>query len=139
MKTRIQGLLFAAALVAAPAVQAGDLAGEVNGIYAFKNWGAEAGLSYRMNLEAMGLAGVHITPTAGALVRKNNTSDIGAYGRIEASVSIATFEVGAGGRYDSQSEKLRPYATARLGVLPWIGVKANAGKDYYALGLVFNY
>ncbi len=123
----------------ASAAHAADFAAEVNGAKAGGVWGGEAGVSYRLNLEAMGLAGFHITPTAGAFVNKDNKTEIDAYGRLEASFSVAGFEVGAGGRYDSLTEKLRPYATARVPLLPWFDIKANAGKDYYALGVVFNY
>lgn len=55
------------------------------------------------------------------------------YGKVEATYSFASVEVGGGARFSS--EKVRPYGTIGMTVSPKVKLKGNVGDRYYALGI----
>lgn len=96
------------------------------------NWGAEIGASYRF-----GEMGFRITPTIGAFI-DDGADDLDWFGRVEMSYELPILlEIGIGGRIDD--EDVRPYGFLGYELAPLIGLKANAGDDYFALGLTLNY
>jgi hypothetical protein len=129
--TRASLALAAALFALIPATaEAEGLGAEVNYGRADGHWGTEVGAGYRM-----GLAGFSLTPGAGVYLRDGDTK---LYGRIEAAYSIPlSATIGAGVRFSG--DNTRPYATLALPVLPMLHGKANAGPQYYALGLTLGY
>ena len=56
------------------------------------------------------------------------------YAKVEGTFTLlGSAEAGLGARYSG--DEVQPYATASFPVAPRIRIKANAGRDYYALGL----
>jgi len=164
MRFLCKAAMFACvALVSAPAA-ADDFVVEANGARAHDTWGGEFGVGY-----AFEKAGFALRPMIGAFVYKGDNdryyidrmkngaarcrdSETGhfaktekcddtavkPYARIEATYTVPLVaEVGVGARFSS--EKVRPYGTVAIPVLPKIKVKANAGPQYYALGATLGF
>lgn len=65
---------------------------------------------------------------------KCDNTALKAYAKLEASYTLpASFEFGAGGRYDGG--KVRPYGLISFPVAPKFRVQGNAGDKYFALGV----
>jgi hypothetical protein len=161
MKTIIAAALTAAALstfagasqaqtTSSPTVEAGYA-------NAFEVQGAEVGVGWRFSAGPL-----HFTPTVGGFIYQNedsryyfdsnvdrcrdrsngqfardtqcNDSAIDAFGRLEVTADFRGIEAGVGYRLAEESV---PYGTVSFKLGETWAVKANAGKDYVGLGIVF--
>ena len=137
-----------------------QVAVEANVARADSEWGAELGAGYSFKFK-----GLAIRPMGGVLVYQGDNDryyqdDIGGgqtrcrdrsngqfaddancddtafkpYAKVEGTFTLlGSAEAGLGARYSG--DEVQPYATASFPVAPRIRIKANAGRDYYALGL----
>lgn len=159
----IRTVIFVAATAVAailPQEVAAQVSLEANGARADSEWGAELGVGFDLGAGGFTLrpgGGLFVYPgeneryyfdefdngnsqcrdtTNGQFVdseRCNNT-ELRAYARVEATYTITGgAEFGIGGRYSGS--EVSPYGTLSFPVSPKLKVKANAGNDYYALGL----
>lgn len=143
-----------------PQQAAAQVAVEGNVARADSEWGAELGVGY--SLKSKGFA---LRPIGGVLVYQGDNDryyqdDIGggdtrcrdrtngrfaddgkcdntavkAYAKLEATYTLlGSAEFGLGARYSG--DDVQPYGMVSFPVAPRIRIKANAGDDYYALGL----
>lgn len=165
MKLALVALTALTLAFSASDASADGFAGELNGAYTDKLWGGELGGSYRIGMGGFHLTptvGALIYKSDNQRYQMSTFSNgqsrcrditngqfaktalcreaaIAGYGRLEASYGFPGLEVGGGARIDSLSQKVQPYGTISTSLTPLMGLKANAGKNYYALGLTFNY
>tara|TARA_B100000678_G_scaffold273966_1_gene264719 strand:+ start:723 stop:1217 length:495 start_codon:yes stop_codon:yes gene_type:complete len=143
-----------------PQQAAAQVAVEGNVARADSEWGAELGVGY--SLKSSGFA---IRPMGGVLIYqgdndryydddigggdtrcrdrtsgqfadddKCNNTAVKAYAKLEATYTLlGSAEFGLGARYSG--DDVQPYGMVSFPVAPRIRIKANAGDDYYALGL----
>ena len=142
-----------------PQQAAAQVAVEGNVARADSEWGAELGAGY-----AIKSSGFALRPMAGVLVYSGDNDryykdDVGgdtrcrdrtngqfaddgkcdntavkAYAKLEATYTLlGSAEFGLGARYSG--DDVQPYGMVSFPVAPRIRIKANAGDDYYALGL----
>ena len=157
MKFAICAAAFGLAIL--PQQAAAQVAVEGNVARADSEWGAELGVGY--SLKSSGFA---IRPMGGVLVYQGDNDryyedDVGgqtrcrdrtngqfaddgkcdntavkAYAKLEATYTLlGSAELGLGARYSG--DDVQPYGMISFPVAPRIRIKANAGDDYYALGL----
>ena len=154
-----------AAAVALPSTAlANSVALEANATKAESIWGGELGVGYNLSKGPFTLrpmVGAFIyqrdnnryyeqTTYTGQTICRDSTNGqfaasercdntaVKAYGKIEATVTLVGIaEVGGGARYSG--DKVRPYGTAAFSILPKLKVKANAGAEYYAVGLLASF
>ena len=142
-----------------PQQAAAQVAVEGNVARADSEWGAELGAGY-----AIKSSGFALRPMAGVLVYSGDNDryyqdDVGgqtrcrdrtngqfaddgkcdntaikAYAKLEATYTLlGSAEFGLGARYSG--DDVQPYGMVSFPVAPRTRIKANAGDDYYALGL----
>ncbi|WP_271078618.1 hypothetical protein [Aurantiacibacter sp. MUD61] len=161
MKFIILSVSAAACLCAISAPAAAQIVVEGNAARADSQWGVELGAGYDIAM----VPGFTLRPGGGVLIYAGendryrtetiaggteicrdlsngqfadsedcDNTEIRAYARLEATYTIlGSAELGVGGRYSG--DDVQPYGTVSFPIAPRIRIKANAGDDYYALGL----
>lgn len=159
----IKGLALVAGLFAASPVLAKGFGVEANGANAQDRWGGEVGIGYAVDIGRLSLR-----PIGGVFIHhdENNPNsrdyfsngqsrcrapngrftDDGdcmaiafkGYAKAEAVyVFPRSIEIGGGARFSSDT--VRGYATLAVPIGERTRVKANAGDNYYALGVTFGF
>ena len=159
MNKYVAAALAGLTCIAPTAANASGIALEANGARAHAVWGGEVGVGYNLTLGGFTLrpiAGAFIyrgdsdryymdsfsngqercrdvNTVQFANDAKCDNTAVMPYGKVEATYSFASVEVGGGARFSS--EKVRPYGTIGMTVSPKVKLKGNVGDRYYALGI----
>ncbi|KRB80947.1 hypothetical protein ASE00_16320 [Sphingomonas sp. Root710] len=150
----------------APAAHAAQLGAELSAARFDDTWGAEAGVTYRVGLSRIYVAptigafiykgdndryytqqlsnGTEVCRDSsnGQFAKKSRCNNVAAapYARIEVGFTFPElFTIGGGARFTTKGQEVIPYGTIAIPIAPNVNLKANAGKDYYALGLTVGY